>query len=607
MSLRCVAFFLFVAAPLAAQIPSNASLNGKYWFRHLQVATGNSADLADIRSALGTLVFSGSGQFTFAAQQTIGAAGPVTLSGSGTYNVDSSGVVILTNPQKTGAVLNARLGTEAVAGSSTETADNTFDLFVAVPAPAGGASSALLSGRYFGIQLEFPGGSAAGLRNSFFAFQADGAGGITPFTASGHSQLVNAGAPATQNLSALNYGVSADGAGTLNLPLSGPLLSGVQNLLVSANGNIVLGNAAGAGGHAFLLAVKAVAGVSSNAWTGEFWSAGLRFAPGSDAEAYAGSLNAVPELGKVVVTHRVHQVNVAPFVFTGVNSASLNPDGTGTQDVNTVGLGAAGNLYVALENNALDPAAYDVSFGVRMPAVSGPGLFLSPLAILNGASFAPPGNPVSPGEFVTLFVAGLPSQSVQATPPYPKTLGDVTVTVNGVESPLSFVNASQVNVLVPYATTGNTATFVVTAGGRTSNTATIPLAPTAPGVFAKDGSGTGLGAVTHTNFTLVTPSAPAQRGETILIFLTGLGAVTNPPADGAAGGSNPFSMTTVVPRVVIAAQTAVPSYAGLAPGFPGLYQLNVTVPSKVPVTGNTVPLAIQTRDAFHCQIDLPVQ
>jgi uncharacterized protein (TIGR03437 family) len=47
-------------------------------------------------------------------------------------------------------------------------------------------------------------------------------------------------------------------------------------------------------------------------------------------------------------------------------------------------------------------------------------------------------------------------------------------------------------------------------------------------------------------------------------------------------------------------------YNGLAPGFPGLYQINVTLPQFFPATG-TLPLAISTNNAFHDQATIVVQ
>ena len=105
----------------------------------------------------------------------------------------------------------------------------------------------------------------------------------------------------------------------------------------------------------------------------------------------------------------------------------------------------------------------------------------------------------------------------------------------------------------------------------------------------------------------MTSGNPAKRGETVLIYLTGLGAVNPPVADGTAGGVNPLSKTAATVNVLIGGLPATVSYSGLAPLYPGLYQLNVVVPADLAVTATgPFPLAVQTTDGFHDQVDLIV-
>ena len=108
-----------------------------------------------------------------------------------------------------------------------------------------------------------------------------------------------------------------------------------------------------------------------------------------------------------------------------------------------------------------DPGAYEIYFGVQAPARSGTGVFLDPLGVTSAASFAPAGNPIAPGEFIALFGSGLAKSLQTASVPYPKTLNGVTVTINGTAAPLYFVSTGQINCIVPYSTTGPTASIVV--------------------------------------------------------------------------------------------------------------------------------------------------
>jgi len=187
-------------------------------------------------------------------------------------------------------------------------------------------------------------------------------------------------------------------------------------------------------------------------------------------------------------------------------------------------------------------------------------------------------------------------------------LNNVTVLVNGKQAALYFVSATQINAIVPYSTAGPTATIVVQDGSATSNTVTVPVAATAPGFFSSDQSGTGVAAVTHGNAALglVTPASPASPGETVVVYLAGMGAVSPALTDGTATGTNPLSSITASLAIYIGDQQATTSYTGMAPNYPGLYQINVVVPLTINTTAN-VPMAIATANAYHDQVSLPVQ
>jgi uncharacterized protein (TIGR03437 family) len=103
----------------------------------------------------------------------------------------------------------------------------------------------------------------------------------------------------------------------------------------------------------------------------------------------------------------------------------------------------------------------------------------------------------------------------------------------------------------------------------------------------------------------VNANNPANPGETVVVYLTGLGPVTPSIADGTASSGNPFNKT-LLPIVYVADQQANVLFSGLAPGFPGLYQINVTIPATIFGAGN-YPVGVLTNSAFHDQIFIPVQ
>ncbi len=100
-------------------------------------------------------------------------------------------------------------------------------------------------------------------------------------------------------------------------------------------------------------------------------------------------------------------------------------------------------------------------------------------------------------------------------------------------------------------------------------------------------------------------SNPAHAGEILSLYANGLGPVTNAPASGAPALASPLSQTTgALPVVTIGGQQAQVLFSGLAPGYPGLYQINATVPAGL--TGNqnvTVSIGGQTSPA----VVLPVK
>src|SRR5262249_15790350 len=150
----------------------------------------------------------------------------------------------------------------------------------------------------------------------------------------------------------------------------------------------------------------------------------------------------------------------------------------------------------------------EIYFGALMPAQSGTGVFLHPQGIFNSGSFSPPGYPVAPGTFVTLFGSGFGNQNASTTAfPVKPLLAGVQVSVNGTFAPFFSVVGTGatplITAIVPYGVSGSTATFQVIVNGTKSNTVDVPLAPTAPGVFSVPPNGISSGAIRHADGTVV--------------------------------------------------------------------------------------------------------
>jgi uncharacterized protein (TIGR03437 family) len=595
-----------------AQVLNNQYLSGKYFFRQLSLGTDGRGTISDARSASGTMNFDGSGGVMWSGQQVLGTSSGTALTGSGKYSVDAAGIVVLDSPLRFGKQVNARAGSEALVGSSTESGDGTFDLFIAIPAPT---RAAALSGPYWTAALEFPGGSNANARSMLFSLGTSAtAGRFADFTVNGHAANLNAGQPGTQQVTGASYVVNADGTGTATFgsASNSVLLSGSRTLYVSASGNVILGGS----GQDLFVGVKAASNATAATWNGDFWGAGLRLAASDDAPvaAFSGSA-AARGLGFVTWARRYKTLGEGVFDFTGIARYTLAANGSGKAELAQIGLGAGGAGFVGASIDGSAPDAYEIYFGAAMAPVSGTGVFLHPRGIVNTASYAPAGAPIAPGEFITLFGSGLARSTQQiSTLPFPLTLNGVTVTIQGRPAALYYVATDRIYAVAPYATTGSTATIVVQNQNGTSNTVTVPVAAAAPGIFTLDQTGAGSAAIRHADFTVVNAQSPAAHGETIQLYLTGMGAVTPAVADGRPGAGNPLSLTALKPGttcsgdsfcVLIGGRAAAISYAGLAPGLPGVYQINAEVP--VSGTSGNLPIAIVTPGAAHDQAYVPVR
>ncbi len=155
-----------------------------------------------------------------------------------------------------------------------------------------------------------------------------------------------------------------------------------------------------------------------------------------------------------------------------------------------------------------------------------------------------------------------------------------------------------------FTTTG--ASVTATLAGETSAPQTVAIAPYAPGIFTINAQGTGPGAILDSSYRLISPSNPAGAGLTvILIYCTGLGAVSNQPATGAAASSSTLSHTLTTPTVMIGGVPAQVLFSGLAPGTVGEYQVNAVVPANAP-TGNAVPVVISMGGAMSNSVQIAV-
>lgn len=212
--------------------------------------------------------------------------------------------------------------------------------------------------------------------------------------------------------------------------------------------------------------------------------------------------------------------------------------------------------------------------GLAMSAQTPPRL----TGVLNGASF---GTHVSPGSLASLFGSNLATATSSAgSIPLPTSLQGTQVLVQDpsmpgpMSAPLYFVSSGQINFQIPFEIVRSSITITVSNSQGNSNPLVVNIDPMAPGVFSQTANGTGNALVFDSNFQLLTRTP--DLGSTIILYATGLGATTPAAKSGSGGtGTAPFNMVASPFDVYIGGTQASVAWAGLAPGFVGVYQVNV--------------------------------
>jgi len=226
---------------------------------------------------------------------------------------------------------------------------------------------------------------------------------------------------------------------------------------------------------------------------------------------------------------------------------------------------------------------------------------------INMASLAPSA-PAGAGSLISIFGTNLASQSGTAPSlPLPTSIEGTEVLLGGVSLPLLYSSAGQINAQIPYDISPNTQQqLVVQSGGAVSVPVLYSVAAAQPGIFTQNLQGTGQGVIMDSGeLRYAEPGTPAARGETVVIYCTGLGAVT-PAVQPGAPAPYPFATTVNPVSVSIGGVSAQVAFAGLTPGYAGLYQVNAVVPAAVAV-GNAVPVTVTVAGQTSNVVTMAVQ
>jgi len=154
---------------------------------------------------------------------------------------------------------------------------------------------------------------------------------------------------------------------------------------------------------------------------------------------------------------------------------------------------------------------------------------------------------------------------------------------------LLYVSPTQINLQLPAGLTGEI-TIEVVSGAQPGVDTKLTVVAEAPGILTAGGT---QGVILNQDLSLNSATNPAAEGSVIEIFASGLGA-TNPPlaAGQPANSKPPYNMTASPVTVLINGKSASVQFAGAAPGFAGLFQINAIVPALT-VAGNSILLQIE--------------
>jgi uncharacterized protein (TIGR03437 family) len=248
--------------------------------------------------------------------------------------------------------------------------------------------------------------------------------------------------------------------------------------------------------------------------------------------------------------------------------------------VNPLGLGVGafnGVITVSSPGLASQTIAVTLRVSAPVPVIS---------AVVNAASFQ---SGMVPGGLATLFGKNLSWIAGTEFPGGASLYKGVSVTVEGRQAPLLAVSnvagREQINFQVPFELgVPAMARVEVDNNGSVATIRNVPLLRAQPGIFewTPPGSTTTYAAAVKVDGSVAGPANPVPRGEAVSIFLTGMGPVLPILRTGEIGPAYPPAVTWLQPWVGVGGLQAPVLFSGYAPGFLGLYQVNIVVPGVVP-------------------------
>jgi len=386
-----------------------------------------------------------------------------------------------------------------------------------------------------------------------------------------------------------NGAVNVSAAGTTNSPLAVPvsLIVASSPSVVASPASITFGGFGGAG---------LPGGPGGGGLPGGPGGGGLPGGPGGGVPT--GQTQAI----SVLSTAGASPFSIAIPESTCANFLTVTPiSGTTPATVTvTANAATAGPCTARLAITSPGLTAASVPVTLQQTTIPGGGGFPglpTITAVVNSASYT--AGTIAPGTLVTIFGTNLGGQTLTsgtfANGQLSTTAGGLQFTFDGTPAPILYTRSDQAAVAVPFEVAGKQQVQVRVAvggfGGFPGGPGLPPNVPGAdgfpitvgsasPGIFTTSATGTGQAAVVNETGIVNGASAPALRGSTVAIYLTGGGALLPAGRSGAAGTADQRTVAAV--RVSLGGEDARVVYAGAAPGaLLGLYQINAVVPANV--------------------------
>lgn len=267
---------------------------------------------------------------------------------------------------------------------------------------------------------------------------------------------------------------------------------------------------------------------------------------------------------------------------------------------------------VTIASNA-DNSSVVVPVNLTVAAQTPPVAFAG--GVVNNGTFGN-GEPVAQGDIAAVFGSQFTYGDPQAASSLPlsTTINDVQVLVNGTAAPLYFVSPGQINFEVPIdasTANGGAGTVQVVRNGQAGNMIYVDINARVPRFIVYGG---GYGIMTTPDGTLTgVPSHPVSSGDTIVIYVVGLGPTSPVVPSGTASPSSPLAKVPGTTQVCFGVETpfnqapcATASFSGLTPELAGLYQINVTIPKGI-ASGNSTMTLLLVDNVESTSVQLAVQ